>query len=149
MPDIERELDPDVPLAADPGHLERSAPADQGGPEALVAEYFRRLLIDRDLSVCDELLADDYLDHDALPGTPPGPAATRAFVADLLEAHPDLTFVIDELVSIDNHVALRARWCGTNARTGTVVDMRGLLLIRVDGSGRLAERRSSYSEPPA
>ncbi|GIJ73911.1 VOC family protein [Virgisporangium ochraceum] len=59
-------------------------------PADVVASYFHRLLVQRDLSACDDLLAPDYLDHDAPPGTPPGPAATRAYAERLFADHPDL-----------------------------------------------------------
>ena len=35
--------------------------------ERIVRAYFDRLLNQRDLGVCDELLSADYLDHDAGP----------------------------------------------------------------------------------
>jgi hypothetical protein len=36
-------------------------------PKEVVRTYFDRLLNQRDLSVCDELLAPNYIDHDADP----------------------------------------------------------------------------------
>ena len=45
--------------------------------------YFTRLLQQRDLAVCDELLAADYVDHGTPVTTPPGPAATKEYVAQL------------------------------------------------------------------
>jgi hypothetical protein len=58
-------------------------------------DYFERLPRERDLGVVDELLAPDYVDHDAPPGTPPGPEATKAFIGALLAHHPDLQKAID------------------------------------------------------
>lgn len=43
-------------------------------PEAVVRRYFHRLLVEHDLSVCEELLAGDYVDHDAPARTPRAPA---------------------------------------------------------------------------
>ena len=34
-------------------------------PKAIVREYFDRLFNKKDLSVCDALLAPNYIDHDA------------------------------------------------------------------------------------
>jgi lactoylglutathione lyase len=107
-------------------------------PEAVVRRYFDRLLNQRDLAVCDDLLAPDYVDHDAPPDAPPGPAGTKAFVAALLERHPDLTFRIDDLVAAGDRVALRATWQAAGYHE------TGLLLLRLDGTGRIAERWSAY-----
>src|SRR5262245_6761213 len=113
-------------------------------PAEVVRSYFDRLLVRRDLSVCDELLADRYVDHDAPAGTPPGPDATRRYVSDLLEAYPDLQFAIQDVAAQDRSVALRATWRGTHRDTGTSVYQTGLVLVEVDEAGRLSERWSAY-----
>ena len=48
--------------------------------KAVIRRYFDQLLNERDVSVCDELLAPEYVDHDAPPDTPAGPDSTKAFV---------------------------------------------------------------------
>jgi ketosteroid isomerase-like protein len=116
-------------------------------PETVVRTYFRRLFADRDLSVCAELLAGDYVDHDAPPGTPPGPEATRSYVAGMLRAYPDLRFAIMRLVALDRTVAVQATWRGTHHEGGPPLRQDGLLLIRVDATGHIAERRSAYGDP--
>jgi predicted SnoaL-like aldol condensation-catalyzing enzyme len=58
--------------------------------KALVHRYFQRLLNEGDVFVCDELLAPEYVDHDAPPDTLPGPESTKAFVTTFLDAYPDL-----------------------------------------------------------
>jgi predicted ester cyclase len=121
----------------------RQPPARQD-PETTVRTYFRRLLVERDLSVCDDLLAEAYVDHDAPPGTPPGPQATRAYVAKMLHEYPDLRFAVDQLVTLGPVVALRASWSGTHRDAGPPLRRTGLVLVRVDDAGRIAERRSTY-----
>ena len=103
-------------------------------------EYFVRLPRGKDLSVCDELLAADYVDHDAPPDTPPGPAAQKAFVGALLSHHPDLRIEIEDIVAEDARVALRLRW---NAPE-TGYRQRGIVMLRLDEDGRIAERWSAY-----
>jgi len=97
----------------------RAAPAD------VVRRYFRRLFVERDLSVCDELLAAEYIDHDAPPGTPVGPAATRAYVAHMLQDAPDLTVEPHEVHADAEAVMVRATWRGTR-RDGGRVEEAGL-----------------------
>lgn len=114
-------------------------------PEFVVRTYFQRLLVERDVGVCDELLADDYVDHDAPAGTPPGPPATRAYAQRMLADHPDLRFEIEDLIADGSTVALRATWRGTHARTGEPLRQRGLVHLHVDEAGRIRERWSAYS----
>ena len=103
-------------------------------------DYFDRLPREGDLAVCDELLAPDYVDHDSPPGTPPGPEATKAFVGALLSHHPDLRIDVEEVVAEDARVALRLRW---NApQTG--YRQRGIVMLRLDERGQIAERWSAY-----
>lgn len=101
-------------------------------------------MVQRDLSVCDEMLAANYIDHDAPPGTEPGPRATRAYVAEMLSTHPDLRFNIDQLVVQDQTVAVRATWNGGAHAADSPWRRTGLLLLRLDDSGRILERHSAY-----
>ncbi len=43
-------------------------------------------------------------------------------------------------------MAARATWRGTHRQTGAVLHQTGLILLRVNESGRLAERRSGYTD---
>ncbi len=113
---------------------------EPGDPATIVHAYFHRLLVDRDLAVCDELLAPDYVDHDAPPGTAPGPAATRVYVELMLRDSPELTFELEELVASGNTVAIRAVWRTSELRK------RGFVFVRLDDEGRLVERWSAYTE---
>ena len=53
--------------------MDRQKPT-QPEPAAVVRSYFQRLLNKKDLAVIREALAEDYVDHDAPPETPLGPA---------------------------------------------------------------------------
>jgi predicted ester cyclase/predicted enzyme related to lactoylglutathione lyase len=117
----------------------------QPDPEFVVRTYFHRLLVERDLGVCDDLLADDYVDHDAPVDTPPGPSATRTYASAMLTDFPDLRFEVEELVTHGQTVALRATWRGTHRGTRKALRQRGLVFLHVE-DGRLAERWSAYSD---
>jgi limonene-1,2-epoxide hydrolase len=108
----------------------------------VVREYFRRLFEERDLSVCDELLASDYIDHDAAVGTPAGPAATRAYVGQMLADVTDLAVDLHEIHGDGAAVMVRATWRGT--RDGVRFEQAGLALIHVTEAGQLRERWSAY-----
>ena len=112
-------------------------------PSEVVRQYFRRLFVERDLSVCEELLAPEYIDHDAPAGTPAGPAATRAYAAQMFEDMPDLTVDLHEVHADAGAVMLRASWRGTR-RDGARFQQTGLALVHVSDTGQLLERWSAY-----
>ena len=110
--------------------------------KALVREYLDRVINRRDVDACDELLAADYVDHDAPAGAEPGVEATKEYLRTLLARYPDLHVTIDDVIGEGDRVALRATWRGT-AADGTDYREQGLVLVRLSG-GRLAERWSAY-----
>jgi ketosteroid isomerase-like protein len=118
-------------------------PTGRAVPLDVVREYFRRLFVERDLSVCEELLAPEYIDHDAVDGTPAGPAATRAYVAQMFVDIPDLTVDLHEIHADGGAVMVRASWRGTG-RDGIPFEQSGLALIHVSETGQLLERWSGY-----
>lgn len=112
--------------------------------KVLVREYFERLFNKRDLSVCDELLASDYYDHDAPPETPPGPQSAKEVAANFLAMYPNLHVDIEKLVAEENRVAARLVWCGTHAKTGEILHQLGIIMVRLNKRGQLVERWSTY-----
>lgn len=112
--------------------------------KALVQHYFERLLNERDLSVCDELLAADYYDHDAPPEMPLGPQGTKAYVANLLAAYPNLHVDIDKIIAEGNRVAIRLVWRGNQAETGEPYHRISVIMVRLNEQGQLAEQWSTY-----
>ena len=117
------------------------------GPEAakaLVRRYFQRLLNEKDLSACDEVLAGDYVDHDALPGTPPGPHSVKEFVAGFLAEYPNMHVDVLDIVAEGNKVAARLVWRGNQRESGAEFHQMGIIILRLDDMGRLAEPWSAY-----
>ena len=120
----------------------RTSDEERDRAKSLVREYLDRVINRRDLGACDELLAADYVDHDAPPGVEPGVEATKEYLATFLARYPELQVTIDDIIAEGDRVALRATWRGT-AADGTDYREQGLVLIRLNG-GRLAERWSAY-----
>jgi predicted ester cyclase len=88
------------------------------GVKVLIRQYFQRLLNEKDLSVCDEMLSSDYIDHDAPSNTLPGPQSIKEFVGRFLEAYPDLHVEIEDLLAEGNKAAVRLVWHGHHRETG-------------------------------
>lgn len=112
-----------------------------------VREFFHRLLNMRDLSVCDEMLSDGYIDHDAPTTAPSGPDSIKEFAAAFLREYPDMRVEIEDVFAEGNRVAARVEWFGHHRQTGEVFHRRGNIIFRADDKFMLAERWSAYSTP--
>ena len=73
--------------------------------------------------VARELLAEDVVDHNPLPGQPPGLEGHDWAAAMIRRAFPDLRFTADVVMSDGEFVA--GRWTMTGTNTGTF-DLFGL-----------------------
>jgi len=67
-----------------------------------------------DLSGVDELIAPEFLNHEAPPGRDRGPESMRGLANMLRTAFPDLHFEIEELVAEGDIVAGRLTMSGTH-----------------------------------
>ena len=100
----------------------------------------------RDLSVLDELIADDYVNHAALPGTPPGPAGQAAVLQRIWAALPDAQFEIAHLAVDGDVVICTGTMSGTHQgellgvpASGRRVEWRMCHVMRFDSDGRAIE----------
>jgi steroid delta-isomerase-like uncharacterized protein len=113
--------------------------------KALVRRWFEE--IDRgNLAVIDELLAEDYVDHNPpLPDLPEGREGVRLASELLLQAFPDAVHVIEEQRAEGDRVLTRVLVRGSFTReflgfppSGKPVELRGVAVHRIE-HGRLAE----------
>jgi predicted ester cyclase len=81
--------------------------------------YEQAFAYDGDLSVIDELVAENFVDHAGAPGTPPGREGFRQQVLAWRHAFPDITLRIDRLVGQDNTVAVA--WTGVGTHRGELM----------------------------
>ena len=75
---------------------------------------YEELLNQGILDVADELVAPDFLNHEAPPERNRGPESMRGLATMLRTAFPDLHFTIEELVGEGNTVAGRVTLSGTH-----------------------------------
>jgi ketosteroid isomerase-like protein len=120
--------------------------------KGLVRRHFEEIWNRKDLTVADELVAEDYLEHavapfgQAEPGRVNGPVAMRQTAQWLLAQFPDLHMRIEALVAEGDMVAARVFSEGTNLGplngvvppTGKRFAARQSHWFRVE-SGKLAE----------
>ena len=84
------------------------------GNKALFRRTYEELLNGGDLSVAEELVAPDFMNHEAPPGRDRGPESMRGLATMLRSAFPDLHFEIEELIAEGDIVAGRLTMSGTH-----------------------------------
>ena len=113
--------------------------------KAIVLRWFAEL--DRgNLDIVDELIAEEYVDHNpALPNLPPGRDGVRQYVRILKAAFPDAAHTIDDIIAEGDKVMTRVTARGTflgecsgYRPNGNVVEISGIAIHRVE-NGRLSE----------
>jgi ketosteroid isomerase-like protein len=86
----------------------------------LVRRHFEEIFNRKNLEVCDELMAEVYVEHaaapysDSAPGRVNGPEAMRQTADWLLDQFPDLHMTIEAIIAEGDTVAVRVVSEGTN-----------------------------------
>ena len=95
--------------------------------------------------LAEEFVSADYLDHEAPPGTPPGPDGANAVLRWLRGAFNDLTYEVHDAFGAGDRVAVRLTTRGTHTgefmgkpATGRSFQMEAIHIYRVE-NGRIAE----------
>lgn len=126
----------------------------------LVRRHFEEIFNRQNLDLCDEIMADDYVEHavaplgESAPGRVNGPQAMRATAEWLLAQFPDLHMTIEALVAEEDTVAARILSEGTNLGefnglppTGKRFSARQSHWYRVE-DGKLAEHWATREDLP-
>ena len=116
---------------------------DEG--RALINRFYDEGWNANNLDVYDELVTDDFVDHQALPGLPPGREGFKGLNVMFRSAFPDVWVDVDNIVAEDDKVGCRWHSGGTHQGelfgippTGKSVDITATVFYRVE-DGRLAE----------
>ena len=91
--------------------------------EGRVRAFWEQAFNGRDLDLIDAITAPEFLNHNALPGTPPGPEGHRQVVERLWNALPDAHFEIEHLASDGDTVICVGTMSGSHE--GTAARSRG------------------------
>lgn len=111
----------------------------------IVRRYIMEGWAQGDVSVVDELVRPDVVDHDPFPGQAAGSPGWVQAIEMVRHAMPDLTVRIEEMVAEGDRVAVRWVCPGTNtgpfagrAPTGQRLTIVGIDMHRL-ANGRIAE----------
>ena len=118
--------------------------------KALIRRMFEEVIPAGDPTAMREIVADDFVDHDPMPGQPAGAEGAEYVVSTMNTAYPDLQFSVDDLLAEGDRVAMRWTLRGTNRGpmlgrppTGQPVELSATIIWRIR-DGKVAERWAGW-----
>lgn len=112
--------------------------------KVLTRQFFQRISAG-DLSAVDELVSDDYVEHEQVPGLAPGKAGTRQLFEMFHSAFDPAAVEVDDMIAEGDKVFVLARLTGTQRgefmgvpASGNTIDVNVCDYFRVD-NGALVE----------
>jgi steroid delta-isomerase-like uncharacterized protein len=113
----------------------------------LTRRIFAEIVSGGDLALADQLVAEDFVDHNPpLPGLGQGRAGMRQLVGSLRAGFPDVQVVIEDMIAEGDEVAVRLRIRGTHEgpfagvpATGRQVEWTAMQILRF-ANGKNVER---------
>jgi steroid delta-isomerase-like uncharacterized protein len=114
-----------------------------------VHRFWEQAFNERDLDALDGMFAEGYVNHAALPGTPPGPEGQAMLMRRLWQAFPDARFTIEQLARDGDTVICVGTMEGTHEgellgvpASGKRVQWRMCHLMETDADGRAISHRA-------
>ena len=114
--------------------------------KAVVQRLMDEVMNGNNLDAVDEIMADDYVNHDTVPGLGSDREGFKQLFAGHHAAFPDLKVVIDDIVAEGDKVANRWSWTGTHKgpfmgvpATGKHVTLTGISIHRF-ADGKIIEQ---------
>ncbi len=98
------------------------------------------------LDALDELLADDFVEHEGMPGMPTGREGTRQLFTMLAAAFPDMNWEPQDILVDGDKAVARVQFTGTNdgefmgmPATGKSVSVQVIDIVRFGEDGLARE----------
>ncbi len=83
--------------------------------KAVVRRFAEEVMTNKNLAAADEIVAEDYVELDPMPGQEQGREGFKQFLGTtLFAAFPDLQWTIEELIAEEDKVVSRATCSGTH-----------------------------------
>ena len=113
---------------------------------AATARRLYDLLSSGDVDGFGDLLADDFIEHEAIPGLAPSKDGVKTFFRMQIAAFPDLRLAVEDVVADGAKVVARVRYTGTQLgefqgmpATGKAVDIQLIDIFAFADDGRVRE----------
>ena len=104
-----------------------------------------------DLQAADDVLAEDFIEHNPVPGQAPGREGHKQVLQLWRTAFRDLTLTVDDVFAVGDRAALRWTARGTHAAdlmgmpaTGREVTLTGIDILRIV-DGKIVERWGEFN----
>ena len=116
------------------------------GDSAIIQRLTNEVFLDGNLTAIDELVADDFVDHDPPPGVSPDKAGFRQLAELVIAAFSDRTIDFDDYADLTDGRVVE-NWAMTGTHTGEAFGLppsgqsatvRGMEIFRCEG-GKLVE----------
>ena len=118
--------------------------AESDASKALTRQFFQRISAG-DLTAVDELVSDDFVEHEQVPGLAPGKAGVRQLFGMFHSAFDHTGVAVDDMIAEGDKVFVLARMTGTQRgdfmgipATGNTINVSLCDYFRVD-NGALVE----------
>lgn len=84
----------------------------------IIEAYFYEVWNKGDFSKLNEIIHDDYLNHNpSAPNPPRGPSGLVPIISEMRSGISDLNYTIEDLIITNDHVVARVTVTGTQAQT--------------------------------
>ena len=82
--------------------------------KAIGRRFYDEIINGGNLDLIDDLIHDDFVEHELIPGVPEGKEAPRVFMNMLRAGFPDVRMTIEDMVEEGEMLVVRARMTGTH-----------------------------------
>ena len=89
--------------------------------KAIVRRLLEEVINKGNHELAESLIANDFVDHNPLPGLPPTKKGFKQSFIIFREAFPDLEYTIEDIIAEDDIVAVR--WTASGTNTGELMRM--------------------------
>jgi steroid delta-isomerase-like uncharacterized protein len=112
----------------------------ESGNKEVIERFEQEVINQGRLEVADEIVAEDFVELDPLPGQRQGREGLKEVIGMMRAAFPDIHWVAEERVAEGEKVVSRFTWTGTHRgtflgipATGKSVSVKGVVIDRVVG----------------
>lgn len=107
-------------------------------PKALCQRFYDEVVNAQRSDLIDELVSEDFIDHEEFPGTTQDRDGVRQFFEIMRAAFPDLECTIERMIAEGDTVAVQTTMRGTHQgelmgvpASGNTVEFAGIDIVRI------------------